>query len=563
LSLLPRRDFVAQLAAAGFWAPSLPIAGVLRSGMQEAGAELTAEGILAAAEVAGLAITIEQAEAMRGEVGELLVIYEEIDAAPLGNEVPLPLHFDPRVPGVLWNATPSPLRVSASTVRRPADLDSVAYWPIAELAHLIETRQVSCRELAEMYLGRLKRHGPALNCVVNLTEDRALAQAAAADAEIAAGAYRGPLHGIPYGVKDIIAARGYPTTWGAARFENRVVDEDATVIRRLDEAGAVLVAKLSTGELAFGDRWFRGRTNSPWNLDTGSSGSSAGSGAATAAGLVGFSIGSDTGGSILGPAQRCGVVGLRPTFGRVSRYGVMAAGTTLDKLGPMCRSAECAAIVLHAIAGPDDRDFSVPDVPVHWDAGFDPGELRLGYLATAFDAEEDAEYRVENERVLRLLRARWGELHPVRLPASRLNFFIEFVERAAAFSELLHDGLEDTLVRPRHADELRAHHLVPAVEYLQANRLRQRLMVQTHQALDGVDVVIAPYGVWWHPSRSLNALTSLTGHPVVGIPTTLGADGQPLGVVAAGRLYREGELLSVAQWLIEETGYRQHRPPRF
>ena len=241
----------------------------------------------------------------------------------------------------------------------------------------------------------------------------------------------------------------------------------------------------------------------------------------------------------------------------------MAAGTTLDKVGPMCRSAECAAIVLHTIAGPDDQDFSVPDIPTHWDADRDPTELRLGYLAEAFAADEDEEYRAENARVLALLAEDWGQLIPVTLPASRLNFFIEFVERAAGFDELLHDGLEDQLVRPRHADELRANHLVPAVEYLQANRLRQQLMVETHQALVDVDVVVAPYGLWWHPSRSLNALTSLTGHPVVGLPTNLGSNGQPLGVTLAGHLYREGELLAVAQRLLQASGYPRRRPPLF
>jgi Asp-tRNA(Asn)/Glu-tRNA(Gln) amidotransferase A subunit family amidase len=448
-------------------------------------------------------------------------------------------------------------------VERPADLEAAAFWPITDLAHLLETRQVTSLELTDIYLRRLKRHGPTLNCVVTLTEERARAKADEADEEIAADRYRGPLHGIPYGVKDIIAVRGYPTTWGAAAFADRVIDQDATVIQRLDVAGAVLVAKLTTGELAFGDQWFGGRTNSPWNPEVGSSGSSAGSGAATAAGLVGFAIGTDTGGSILGPSERCGVVGLRPTFGRVSRYGVMAAGTTLDKVGPMCRSAEGAALVLHAIAGPDDRDLSVPDIPVHWNAGMDATRLRLGYLASAFEDEEDPEYRAHHVRVLDLLRAQWGELRPVSLPASSLNFFVEFVERAAGFDELLRNGLETQLVRPRHATELRAYHLVPAVEYLQANRMRQRLMEETHQALGEVDVVLSPHGVWWHPSRSLNPIMSLTGHPSVAVPTGLRSNGEPLGVTLAGHLYREGELLAVAQRLLEATGFHEKHPPLF
>ena len=480
MSSLPRRSFLAYLTAAGISTPAVLFPGVLWSKLQEAGVdEVTSGMILDAARVASLEVTLEQAEAMVEEVEASLATYQEIHAASLGNEVPLPLHFNPRVPGITVDATSTPVQASIQAAERPADLEATAFWPITHIAHLIETRQASCLELTDMYLRRLRRHGPTLNCIVTLTEERARTQATEADKEIAAGRYRGPLHGIPYGVKDIIAVRGYPTTWGAAPFANRVIDQDATVVQRLDEVGAVLVAKLTTGELAFGDRWFGGRTNSPWNPEVGSSGSSAGSGAATAAGLVGFAIGTDTGGSILGPSERCGVVGLRPTFGRVSRHGVMAAGTTLDKVGPMCRSAEGAALVLHAIAGPDDRDLSVADIPVHWDAGMDASELRLGYHASAFEDEEDPEYQAEHARVIDLLRARWGELRQVNLPASNLNYFVEFVERAAGFSELLRDGLETQLVRPRHGVELRANHLVPAVEYLQANRMRQRLMEET------------------------------------------------------------------------------------
>jgi Asp-tRNA(Asn)/Glu-tRNA(Gln) amidotransferase A subunit family amidase len=541
-------------------APAALFPGVLWAKAQEAD-EITPGMILDAARIAGLEVTPGQAEAMVREVQDNLETYQELHTRELGNEVPLPLHFDPRVPGVTVDIPSEPIRTRSVDVQRPSDLETVAFWPITHLARLLETRQVTAVELTEMYLRRLKRYNPTLNCVVNLTEERARGAAAGADDEIAAGEYRGPLHGIPYGVKDIIAARGYPTTWGTPPFVDQVIDEDATVVQRLDEAGAILVAKLTTGELAFGDRWFGGRTNSPWDPEVGSSGSSAGSGAATAAGLVGFSIGTDTGGSILAPSERCGVVGLRPTFGRVSRHGIMAAGTTLDKVGPMCRSAEGAAIVLHAMAGPDHRDFSVPDIPVQWDADLD--RLRLGFLANAFEAEEDADYRAEHTRVLGILRRQWPDLTAVELPASNLNFFIEYVERAAGFDGFLREGLDAQLVRPQHGIELRANHLVPTVAYLQANRARQRLMEETHEAMNDVDVVVSPYGVWWDPRRSLNPLTSLTGHPVVAVPTGLRSNGQPLAVLLAGRLYREGELLAVAQHLLEATGFPGERPPLF
>ncbi len=564
MSDLPRRRFFADLSAAGLATPALLFPGVFLAKAQEAGVdEVTPELVLDAAQIAGLDITRDQAMAMVEEVTDNLSRYRELDEASLDNDIAVPLHFDPRVPGSKIDRTPTTIRASAPKVKRPADLEAVAFWSVPHLAQLLRTRQVTSTELTDMCLRRLKRHGPTLNCVVNLTEERARLQAAAADKEIAAGRYLGPLHGIPYGVKDIIAVRGYPTTWGTAAYRDRVIDQNATVVRRLDEAGAILVAKLTTGELAFGDQWFGGRTNSPWNLNVGSSGSSAGSGAATGAGLVGFSIGTDTGGSIMGPSNRCGVVGLRPTFGRVSRHGIMAAGTTLDKVGPMCRSAEGAALVLHAIAGPDGHDFSVPDIPVHWDVRKDPTKLRLGYIDHGFAAEEDAEYLTHHEYLIDLIRDQWGELKPVQLPASNLNFFVEYVERAAGFSEFVRDGLDKQLGMVNHRATLRAYSLVPAVQYLQANRLRQRLMEETHRAMGDVDVLLSPHGVWWHPSRSVNPLMSLTGHPVVAVPTGLRSNGEPLGIMLAGQLYGEGNLLAVAQRLLEETGFDKKRPPLF
>lgn len=563
---LPRRRFLTCLAETGAAAAasSFVLPGLLGAQLDTTAArDLTPEMVLDAARVAGLDVTPEQAESMVEDLGEFLERYRILREARLGNDTPLPLHFDPRVPGMEVDRNHRADRISRPDVERPVDLEEVAFWPVTRLARLVETRQVTATELTDMYLRRLKRHDPVLNCVVTLTEARARESAARADRDIDAGHYRGPLHGIPYGVKDIIAVAGYPTTWGAEPFRGQILDVDATVVRRLDDAGAVLVAKLTTGELAFGDRWFGGRTNNPWNPEEGSSGSSAGSAAAAAAGLVGFAIGTDTGGSILSPSERCGVVGLRPTFGRVSRHGVMAAGTTLDKVGPMARSAEDVALVLAVVAGPDELDYSVPDdVPVHWDAELDPGSLRVGYHASTFEGESDSEYRTHHARVMGLLRGLAGELRPVELPVSNLNFFVEFVERAAAFDEFVRSGRDAGLRRAVHGDELRAYQLVPAVEYLQANRLRQRLMEETHRALEGVDVVLGPR-THWDPSRSGNPLTSLTGHPVVAVPTGLASDGTPLGVTLTGRLYREGEILALAQWLLETTGFDRERPRRF
>ena len=325
-----RRSFLSYFSGIGLSSTLMP--GLLWGCVQEAEEqEVTLAMTRTAAKVAGLDLSDEELEMIVDGVNQSLERFEEIRAIPLENAVMPPLHFIPLVSGMEFERVEGSLGLGARPpVTRPADLEDAAFWSVTDLAQLIESRQVRPPALTEMYISRLKRYNPTLNCVVTLTESRARTLAEQADAEIAEGRYRGPLHGIPWGAKDIISARGYPTTWGAAPFENQSFDVDATVVERLDEAGAILVAKLTTGELAFGDNWFGGRTNNPWDPEQGSSGSSAGPGAATAAGLVGFAIGTDTGGSILSPAVRCGVVGLRPTFGRVSRYGVMAAGYSLD-----------------------------------------------------------------------------------------------------------------------------------------------------------------------------------------------------------------------------------------
>jgi Asp-tRNA(Asn)/Glu-tRNA(Gln) amidotransferase A subunit family amidase len=411
-----------------------------------------------------------------------------------------------------------------------------------------------------MYLARLEKHNPLLNCVVTFTKDLALTQARRADADIAAGRYLGPLHGIPWGAKDIISAKGYPTTWGAEPFRSQRLDVDAAVVERLSAAGAVLVAKLTTGELAFGDQWFGGRTNSPWNPEEGSSGSSAGSGAAPAAGLVGFAIGTDTGGSILAPSVRCGIVGMRPTFGRVSRHGVMAAGFSLDRIGPMCRTAEDCALVLRAIAGPDGRDHSVANVPLSWDAGRDVKTLRVGYTQALFEAEKDSEIRAADSAALAEIRALGIESRPVALPESDINFFIEYVERGAGFDEFLRSGRDAGLVRTRHRAELRVAHMVPAVEYLQANRLRFQLMQEVARAMSEVDVLVTTRPTL-DPKTSVNPITSLTGHPAVAVPHGFTAKGTPTGMVLVGRLYREGEMLLLAKAYQERTRFYLRTPP--
>ena len=373
------------------------------AGAQAAAAEtvkITPELLDAAAAIAAIKLTPEQKTMMLNGVKSQRDSAEAIRKLNLANSVTPAFVFDPVPPGMVLDTVRRPMKISQAPhvafERKAGDnaaLESFAFHTVREFAELVKTRKVTSTDLTKMYLARLKRLDPSLHCVITLTEERALKQAAAADAEIAAGKYRGPLHGIPWGAKDLLAVKGYPTTWGAGGFEEQTFDQDAEVVKRLDAAGAVLIAKLSMGALAQGDLWggkqHTLRTRNPWNLRQGSSGSSAGAASATAAGCVGFSIGTETLGSISSPSTRCGVTGLRPTFGLVPRTGAMALSWTMDKIGPICRSVEDCAMVLSAIYGPDGRDLSVQNAAFNWDASFDWKKLRVGYLKNAFDPSAD------------------------------------------------------------------------------------------------------------------------------------------------------------------------------
>ena len=549
-----RRRFLAYFSGVGLSSTLLP--GALWVEFQDRqDPRVTVDMVKAAARLAGLDFTDEEHQMVVRGVNQNLSRFESIRETSLDNSVPPPLYFNPVVPGLDVDRSSRPVRTSqVPNLQRPANLEEVAFWPVLHLAELIRSRQVTAVELTKLYLGRLQRYNDQLNCVVTRTEERAIELAERMDRETAAGSNRGPLHGIPWGAKDIIAAKGYPTTWGAEPFREQVLDVDATVVQRLDAAGAILVAKLTTGELAFGDNWFGGRTNNPWDPSQGSSGSSAGSGAAAAAGLVGFAIGTDTGGSILSPATRCGVVGLRPTFGRVSRFGVMAAGYSLDKVGPMCRYAEDCGLVLRAIAGPDGKDLAVPtDIPVNWDAELDLGGLRVGFVASALERERSSEVKTNNLRTLEVLRSLGIEPQPVELPRNDLNYFIEYVERAVGFDEFARSRQDANLRRQGHRAELRASHLVPAVEFLQANRVRMLVMQETARAMEEVDVVVSPW-------RAINPLTSSTGHPVVAVPNGFTSSGTPTGISFVGQLYREDQILGLAHAYQQATEFDSRHP---
>ncbi|MDX1578386.1 MAG: amidase [Gemmatimonadota bacterium] len=561
-----RRAFMASFAALGLGATGLP--HELWGRMQEAQEKtLTASMIADAARVAGLEFTEEELDLMVDDLNGTLERYEALREVSIPNAVPPAVHFEPVLPWKSYTSESTVFRYTRPRgIERPVRLEEVAFRPVTELAELVRTRQVTSTELTEMYVSRLKAHGPTLECVVTLTEELALRQAARADAEIARGHYRGPLHGIPWGAKDLLAEDSYRTTWGAKPYEDQHIPDDSTVGRRLEEAGAVLVAKLTLGALAQGDRWYGGRTNNPWNPEQGSSGSSAGSASATVAGLVGFSIGSETLGSIVSPSTRCGASGLRPTFGRVSRAGAMALSWTMDKLGPICRSAEDCALVLHAIHGADGLDPTARDVAFDWDAGRPLSDLRVGYLRSAFEADrEDEEWKAFDEATLNLIRGFGIDPIPVEtpddIPYSAMRIIL-MAEAAAAFDELTRSGRDDLLVRQSRGawpNSFRKARLIPAVEYLQANRLRRMTMERFEQAMEGIDVLVTPsFG------GPILLLTNLTGHPQVVIPNGYRSDeGTPTSISFVGALYGDTSALRLAKAVQDATDFHRAVPPAF
>jgi len=522
--------------------------------------EVDSKTIQCAEKLAALSFTDSERAQMLDEVRERVTIYQKLREVDLPNTVSPALVFVPEPPRETRPVDAGPDRWPEFPVPElPADLEEIAFWPVSKLAGLIRSRQISAVALTEMYLNRLKRFDPLLHCVITLTEDLAREQAERADAELAAGRYRGPLHGIPWGAKDLLAVRGYPTTWGATPFREQVIDMDATVVQRLANAGAILVAKLSMGALAWGDVWFGGTTKTPWNPERGASGSSAGPGAATAAGLVGFAIGTETWGSIVSPATRNGISGLRPTFGRVSRHGAMALSWSMDKIGPMCRSVQDCALVFQAIHGPDGGDPTVVDRSFIWPRTVDLARLRIGYVADAFEAEYPG--RDNDLRTLAALRALGADLIPIQLPDYPIDALqlILSVEAAAVFDELTRSNRDDLLVRQSKdawPNVFRQARLIPAVEYIQANRIRTLVMQAMAELMADIDLYVAP-----STENDNLLLTNLTGHPAVVVPNGFTEDGLPTSITFTGGLFQEGLALAVAQIYQESTDFHLRRPP--
>jgi Asp-tRNA(Asn)/Glu-tRNA(Gln) amidotransferase A subunit family amidase len=459
---------------------------------------------------------------------------------------------------IIWDAP--------TAVKLPTNKNELAFYTVEQLAFLIKNKKISSVELTSFFIDRIKKYGDTLQCVISIQEDVAFAQAKQADAEIAAGKYKGQLHGIPYGLKDLFAVKNTKTTWGAAPYQNQVIQEDAFVYEKMKAAGAVLVAKFTLGALAMGDYWFGGRTKNPWNLNYGSSGSSAGSASATVAGLVPFAIGTETWGSIVSPATTCGATGLRPTFGSISRSGAMALSYSLDKVGPITRSANDAAIVFHFLHGTDGKDGSAVDMPFNYAPKTNPKTYKIAYAKNYFDKIKDTN-RSEFE-VLKQFKKMGIELIPINFPDSGVYQFnimdiVIGAECAAQFDEMTRSGLDDALTRQTKNDwpnSFRTSRFVPAVEYINAQRHRTILMQKVNEVISQYDAIICPS----RGGGNQSAITNLTGHPVVCVPTGLDAKSQlPTGISFVGKLFDEGTILNIAHQYQKATGWDEMHPSMF
>lgn len=510
-----------------------------------------------------LSFTEAERDSMQSQLEEMLGEIRAIHSFGLDNSVSPSLKFDPYPPGFVGESAQEPIVWGLPTdVSLPKDRSALPFMPVYQLAELICTRKITSTELTELYLDRLEKYGDTLKCIVTVLRPQALERARQVDAEIAAGKYRGPLHGIPYGVKDLLAVKGTRTTWGAMPYLQQYIDETATVVEKLEEAGAVLVAKLSMGSLAMGDVWFGGKTRNPWNLEQGSSGSSAGSAAATAAGLVAFAIGSETWGSIVSPSTRCGTTGLRPTYGLVSRHGAMALSWSMDKLGPICRSALDCALVFDAIRGPDGKDKTVVSAPFNYNARQSVKNLKVGYVKSYFDA--DTINREKNEAILEVIRKLGIEPVEVKLPdnipVNALTLILT-AEAAAAFDDLTRSNRDTLLVRQDKnswPNYFRSARFIPAVEYVNALRIRELLIREYHESTKEFDVILTPsFG------GDQLLMTNLTGHPCLVLPHGFDAKGSPVSISLLGKLQGEAALIALGRAIQEATPWEDQHPPLF
>lgn len=518
-----------------------------------------------AAKLIDLSYTQKELDTMYAGVMENFENYRLMHKEHLDNSVPMSLWQNPVLPGMHFNTKQAAINWNIPTnIQLPKNKSDLAFYSILELASLIKNKKISSVALTQFYIDRLKKYSDTLQCVISYTEAFAMEQAKQADAEIAKGKYRGPLHGIPYGLKDLFAVKGTKTTWGAAPYKDQTIDADAYVYTRLKDAGAVLVAKFTLGALAMGDYWFGGRTKNPWNLTRGSSGSSAGSASATVAGLVPFAIGTETWGSITSPSGVCGATGLRPTFGSISRSGAMTLSWSLDKAGPICRSAEDAAVVFNAIHGTDGKDQSAVNMPFNYEPNASLKGKKIAYAKNYFKEIKDT--TATEWKVLDVYRKLGVELIPVEFPDSAVyNFNIMDVvisaECAAAFDEFTRNGLDDLMTRQGKNDwpnSFRVSRLMPAVEYVNANRHRYLLMQKVNELMQQYDAVICP-----NFGGNQSAITNLTGHPVIVFPTGFNKFQTPSSITLVGKLYDEATIISIAKAYQSATNWNKLHPQMF
>ena len=517
-----------------------------------------------AQKVIGLDFAKNEVDTMYRYLGRNADGYDSLRTYTLDNDIFPALLFDPHPNEFIIPKEQKEIKWAvAANVTLPANEEEIAFYSIAQLAALIQTKQISVEKLTTLYLNRIKKYDSTLLAVTAITEERAMQQAKKADQEIAAGYYKGLLHGIPYGVKDLMALEGYKTTWGAAPYKTQKLDYTASVIEQLDKAGAILIAKLTSGALARGDVWYGGKTKNPWDITQGASGSSAGPGAATAAGLVAFALGTETLGSIVSPSNRCGLTGLRPTYGRVTRHGVMSLAWSMDKIGPMCRSAEDCAIVFAVIHGTDGKDKTVRDAAFNYEANVDVTKLKVGYLKEFFEKDSTA---IEKNNQLALATFKKMGINPetVSFPENFPYQVFDIILRAEAgafFDELVRSKGVDQMVEQNYrsrANSLRQARFIPAVEYLQANRHRKVLIEEMHKIFKQYDIIISPtFG-----GRQL-LITNLTGHPAVALPNGFDEKGRPTSITLLGNLYDEANLLAVAKQFQEQTNFEEKHPPQF
>jgi len=523
--------------------------------------------LISTAKLLDLSFTTKEIDTLYSDVVDNLANYKAMHSLKLPNSVPLSLWQTPVLPGMHFNEVQAPINWPLDkAVHLPVNKNELAFYSIEQLASLIKYKKITSLALTKFFIERIKKWGDTLQCVISIQEDIAYGQAKRADQEIAQGKYRGLLHGIPYGLKDLFAVKGTKTTWGAAPYKDQTIDQDAFVYTQLQAAGAVLVAKFTLGALAMGDYWYGGKTKNPWNLNYGSSGSSAGSTSATVAGLVPFAIGTETWGSIVSPSTTCGATGLRPTFGSVSRSGAMALSYSLDKVGPICRSAEDAAIVFNYIHGTDGKDGSAVNKPFNYNPNKEIKKLRIAYAKNYFDKIKDTS---RNEfKVLETFKKLGVQLIPVNFPDSGVYNFnimdvVIGVECAAQFDEMTRLNIDDQLTRQTKYDwpnQFRTARFVPAVEYINAQRHRYLLMQKVNEVMQQYDVIICPS----RGDGNQSAITNLTGHPVVCVP--IGFDKKfnlPTGISFVGNLYDEATILSIAKAYQNNTNWDEAHPNLF